>query len=196
MEGISVVGCGRWGTFLAWYAATHCGIPAVLYGRSSSPDFIELRDTGRNRYLSLPRGVSMTDDLDAALGNDTIVVSIGSQNLRGFCREVAGRSLPGRGGLAGKTFLLAMKGLETPSAKVLSQVFREELGETPRLAILAGPGHVQDYVREIPSCAVVDSDDAKVKEGLAGSLSSRLIRFYIGGDFVGNQVGAALKNVV
>ena len=58
MKDISVIGCGRWGTFLAWYAANRCKdkINNVLrYDLKTSPNFIELRDTRKNEYLSLEK---------------------------------------------------------------------------------------------------------------------------------------------
>ena len=190
MKNISVIGAGRWGTFLAWYVAAHCKMRVMLYGRAGSAAFTRLGTERRNEYLELPDDVEPVSDLSRALKNETIIVSVGVQDLRGLCREMAAL------GVAGKTFLLAMKGLEIGSAKTPSQIFREEAGQGARLAILAGPGHVQEYVRGVPSCAVIDSDDAEAKAELIAALASPLIRFYYGDDFIGNQVGAAMKNVI
>ena len=43
---------------------------------------------------------------------------------------------------------------------------------------------------------VIDSANEEVKRRLVQSFSSDLIRFYYGGDMIGNEVGAAAKNVV
>ena len=46
MKDISVIGCGRWGTFLAWYAANRCQDKiqnVLMYDLKTSPNFIELR---------------------------------------------------------------------------------------------------------------------------------------------------------
>jgi glycerol-3-phosphate dehydrogenase (NAD(P)+) len=162
----------------------------LLYGRKESAAFAELEKSRQNEYLELEDNMELTRDTGRALENETIIISVGVQDLRALCRELAAHDT------AGKTFLLAMKGLEVASAKTPSQVFRDELGGVAELAILAGPGHVQDYVRGVPSCAVVDSENPDVKARLAAELSSPLIRFYYGDDFIGNQVGAALKNVI
>lgn len=46
MKKISLIGCGRWGTFLGWYAGNYCGFDQVdMYDIPTSPNFIELRDT-------------------------------------------------------------------------------------------------------------------------------------------------------
>ena len=64
------------------------------------------------------------------------------------------------------------------------------------ICVWLGPGHVQEYVRGIPNCMVIDSEDYKIKEQLIKELSSDLIRFYYGEDLIGNEIGAATKNVI
>ena len=85
MKDISVIGCGRWGTFLGWYAANHCPEKiknVFLYDLKDSPNFIELRDTRKNEYLSLSDNMFLFDTLDKILVNDTIIISIGCQHFR------------------------------------------------------------------------------------------------------------------
>lgn len=190
MKKISLIGCGRWGTFLGWYAAKYCGFGVDMYDIPTSPNFIELRDTRKNSYLSLLDNMELFDNLPAVLKNDFIIISIGCQYFRGLCKEL------NQYDLRGKTFLLAMKGLEEPSAKYMHQIMKEEIKQDIYIAVLAGPGHVQDYTKGVPSCVVVDSDEDEVKDRVIKMLSSELIRFYYGADLIGNQIGAALKNVI
>lgn len=193
MKNISLIGCGRWGTFLGWYAANHCkeNISGCdMYDIPTSPNFIELRDTRKNPYLTLSDNMVLHDNLEAILRNDTIIVSIGCQYFRGLCKEL------NQFDLSGKTFLLAMKGLEEPSAMIMNDIMAEEIKQDIHIAVLAGPGHVQDYMKGVPSCAVIDSYDETTKDYLIKLLQSDLIRFYYGSDLIGNQIGAALKNVI
>ena len=190
MKKMSLIGCGRWGTFLGWYSANYCGFDVDMYDIPTSPNFIELRDTRKNAYLTLSDNMTLYDNLSDVLKNDIIIISIGCQYFRGLCKELNAYDL------SGKTFLLAMKGLEEPSAKIMFDVMREEIKQNIHIAVLAGPGHVQDYMKGVPSCAVIDSDEPEVKERLIKLLQSELIRFYYGADLIGNQIGAALKNVI
>ena len=191
MSEISVIGSGRWGTFLAWYAANCCGMERVkIYSRPTSPDFIELKETRKNAYLSLSDNMFLYEKVSEVLDNDFIIISIGSQHLRSLAKELNGYNV------TGKTFLLAMKGLEEPNATLLSTVMREEIKQPIHIATLGGPGHVQDYMKKVPSCAVIDSDEEEVKDRVIKMLQSDLIRFYYGADFIGNHIGAALKNVI
>lgn len=185
---VSVIGCGRWGSCLAWYL-DRIGETVLLYGRAGARDIASLKETRQNEYVTLPESVDLTEDLEKALASDTLVISIGSQNLRGFLAETAGYDL------SGKTVVLCMKGLEISTGMRLTEIVREALGETVKLAVWVGPGHIQDFVAGIPNCMVIDSDSDAVKNTLAARFSSELIRFYVGGDLVGNEIGAAAKNV-
>ena len=190
MKQISVIGCGRWGTFLGWYAANYCVDSVRMYDIPTSPNFLELQETRKNSYLSLSNNMELTPDIEKVLENDTIIISIGCQHLRSLAKQLNGYNLEG------KTFLLAMKGLEEPSGKILIDVFNEEIKQKIHTAVLGGPGHVQDYMKRVPSCAVIDSYDDETTKRLITLLQSNLIRFYFGTDVIGNQIGAALKNVI
>lgn len=98
--------------------------------------------------------------------------------------------------LTGKTFVLCMKGIEIGTGKRLSEVASEYIGENNHVAVWIGPGHVQEFYRGIPNCMVIDSEDEMVKRALVEAFSSELIRFYYGQDLIGNEIGAAAKNVI
>ena len=117
-----------------------------------------------------------------------ILVSVPSQEFRALARELRFAK--------DKLFVLCMKGLEIETGLRLSEVARQELDPSCRVAVWLGPGHVQEFVRGVPNCMVIDTERDVDKEFLVGAFSSELIRFYYGNDLVGNEVGAAAKNVV
>ena len=62
MKNISLIGCGRWGTFLGWYAANYNKADEVwMYDIPTSPNFIELKNTRKNPYLSLSDNMILFD---------------------------------------------------------------------------------------------------------------------------------------
>ena len=155
---ISVLGCGRWGSFHAWYA-DHIGHTVTLWGRKGSGHLAALMEQRKNEYLTLPESVKLTDDIrEAVSAADIVVISISSQQLRAFCRDLAALGLD----LSGKRFVLCMKGLEIGTGKRLTTVFYEELGSAMRVAVWVGPGHVQDFVRGIPNCMVIAAREMKL----------------------------------
>ena len=191
MTNSSLIGCGRWGTFLGWYSVNYAKFDNVdMYDIPTSPNFIELKETRKNSYLCMTNNMILHENIEDVLQNDFIIISIGCQHFRSLCKQLNGYNI------AGKTFLLAMKGLEESTAKTMYQIMREEVSQPVHIAVLAGPGHVQDYMKKVPSCAVIDSDEPETTRHVIDMMQSELIRFYFGADLIGNQIGAALKNVI
>ena len=186
---LTVIGCGRWGTFLAWYL-DRLGHTVTLYGRESSARMQRLMQERKNDLLTLPERMRLTTSLAEAAEAETIVISIGSQNLQGLMDQLASR------GVQGKTFVLCMKGLEAGTGRRLSEIVRSTLDASNRVAVWLGPGHVQEFTAGVPNCMVIDSSDPALKEELAEAFAGDLIRFYYGEDLLGNEIGAAAKNVI
>ena len=188
---VSVIGCGRWGGFLGWYCATYKKSDVLFLGVPGDPAYESLLKTGNNGYCQMPENVSYTTQMEDVLKNDFIIVSIGCQGFRGLCKQMSSYDL------SGKKILLAMKGLEAETSKRMTQIFAEEIPQTSaQVAVLGGPGHPQDYIKGIPSCVVVSSAIEEARLEVANYLNSELIRAYFGSDLIGNEVAAALKNVI
>lgn len=188
---ISVLGTGRWGSCIAWYL-DKIGNEVVSRGLEDAPDFQQLYKTHKNDYLTFPPSIEVTSDLEYAVNRaEVIIISISAQHLRDYMKEISKYNLDG------KIFVLCMKGVDVKSGKRLSEVMEEfvDINKTP-VAVWVGPGHPQDYVRGIPNCMVIDSKNEEVKKKLVNKFTSDLIRFYIGTDLIGNEIGAAAKNVI
>ena len=183
---ITVIGCGRWGTFLAWYAHT-LGHQVSLFGRDSSPHMLTLRQTRSNGLVTLPEDVQLISELVEA--PDVFLISVGSQGLRGLLQANAKA-------LRGVAIVLCMKGIEQGDGKRLTEVVSDVLGADQPVAVWLGPGHVQEFTRGIPNCMVIDSANKALQATLIDAFSGELIRFYLGEDLIGNEIGAAAKNVV
>jgi len=189
---ISVVGCGRWGSCIAWYCSAIKKHNVLVYGLKGAADYKQLVETGRNEYITMPSEVILTDELDRAMSySDTVIVSIGAQHFRGFLREIKNSPY-----LKGKQFVLCMKGLESDTGKRLTEIFEEEIGHDNKVAVWVGPGHVQDFYAGMPSCMLISSKDIEYTKFLVSELNSSLIRFYYGEDLLGAEIGAASKNVM
>lgn len=185
---VSVIGCGRWGSFIAWYLH-RIDHKVMLYGRAGSARLRQFQETGTNGMVTFDSSVTFTDSLEQAVSHgEVLVISIAAQNLRALMAQLA--SYP----LEGKTIVLCMKGIEATTGKRLTQVVEEFTNVDT--AIWVGPGHVQDFTKGIPNCMVIDSRSQEVKERIVTAFSSPLIRFYYGTDLIGNEVGAAAKNVI
>ena len=185
----TVIGCGRWGTFISWYL-NHIGHDVTLYGRSNSANMKTLINERMNEYLTLAENEKLTTDISEAVQSDVIFISINSQGLRTLCKELNEYDL------TGKYIVLCMKGIEISTGKRLSQVVKESVKSNVHICVWLGPGHVQEYIKGRPNCMVIDSEEKEAKEYLIKELSGELIRFYCGTDMIGNEIGGATKNVI
>ena len=173
---ITVIGCGRWGSLIAWYldGLEH---DVTLYGRSGSKRMERFLSERKNEYLILPKTVGLSSDISSVKDAEVIIISVDSQGLSHLMDELAPLQL------TDKIVVLCMKGIEISTGKRLSEVASNALDPSNRVAVWLGPGHVEEFYRGVPNCMVIDSEDEKTKKLLIE-------------DFVGNELGAAAKNVV
>lgn len=186
---VTVIGCGRWGSFIAWYLDS-IGHDVMLYGRESSKNMVQFFEYRSNGLIKLPESITLVTDLNIATESEVIVISINSQGLRDLMHELSSLTL------TNKIFVLCMKGIEISTGKRLTEVVADYLNDTNSVAVWLGPGHVQEFYKGIPNCMVIDTNNIDTKELLVSSFSSELIRFYYGNDLIGNEIGAAAKNVI
>ena len=187
---ISVLGCGRWGSFVTWYLSNQ-GHDVVEWGREDGKSYNILKTTGKNDYVTLNSKVKLTSNLkEAVLHAELIVVSVLSQSLREVLNSAK------EYGAINKNLLLCMKGLEESSGKRLTEVCIDCGYDKDKVAVWLGPGHIEEFTSGKPNCMVIDSYNKNLTKFLADSLRSDLIRFYYGDDIIGNEIGGASKNVI
>ncbi|MBR2616031.1 MAG: NAD(P)H-dependent glycerol-3-phosphate dehydrogenase [Clostridia bacterium] len=188
---ITVIGCGRWGSFIGWYL-DQIGHKVSFYGPADTPHMQRYLETRTNGMITLRDSIGLLTDLPEALKAETVVISVPSQSFRGLLHEILDTGVD----ISKKSFILCMKGIEIESGKRLSEVFEEVIGPEVGLAVWLGPGHPQEFVKGIPNCMVIDSKSEALKEKLVNEFKGPLIRFYYGSDLIGNEIGGASKNVI
>ena len=187
---ISVLGCGRWGSFIAWYLCNK-GYDVYSWGPEGDYSYEVLKTTGKNEYVTLDKRIHLTCDLEEAVKHaEVIIISISSQGLRGFVKRILAYDV------SEKDFVLCMKGIEVSTGSRLSEVLTESGISPEHIAVWVGPGHIQAFTQGIPNCMVIDSASDALKRRLADNFKSDLIRFYYGSDLIGTEIGAAAKNVM
>ena len=167
---ISVLGCGRWGSFIAWYL-DKTGHHVCSWGLESEKVFQDLQKERKNQYVTFSDNVVITSDLTQAVSHaEVMIISISSQALDSF---VSSRLV--KENLDGKAIVLCMKGIEESTGRRLTQIIGSHIDtqKTP-VAVWVGPGHPQDFVKGIPNCMVIDSDNELLKQRLVKSFSSSL----------------------
>lgn len=186
---VTVIGCGRWGSLITWYL-DYIKMDVTLYGRVESKNMQRFLAERKNDYLTLPESVKLSTDLSCVKDAEVIVISINSQGLQALLEELKPYDLQN------KIFVLCMKGIEIATGRRLTQVVNDSVDFSNEVAVWIGPGHVQELYNGVPNCMVIDSNNENVKKKLVDTFNSDLIRIYYGQDLIGNEVGAAAKNVI
>jgi glycerol-3-phosphate dehydrogenase (NAD(P)+) len=91
----------------------------------------------------------------------------------------------------------ASKGVETGSAKLMSEVLAEAMpAATDRLAFLSGPSFAKEIAAGQPTAVVIASAAPGLAERIQQLVSTPSLRAYTTDDVVGVELGGALKNVI
>ena len=187
----TILGCGRWGSFIAWYLNS-IGKKVTVWGLDSDPYVTNFFATRVNNYVKLDEDIELTCDLPYAVSkSDTIIISISSQSLRELMGKVSKIE-----GAKDKRFVLCMKGIEESTGKRLSQVLMDCGIKQENILVWVGPGHIQDFTRGVPGVMLIDSYYEPYEQELIKDIKSELIKFYAGNDIIGSEIGAAAKNVI
>ncbi len=188
---ISVLGPGRWGSFIAWYL-NKIENSVTLWGRKDSEHIQNLIKTHKNEYVTFSNSIKFSTDLtEAVTDSDYIIISISSQGLRSLTEEIKQIK-----NYKSKNYILCMKGIEKNSGARLSTILLDNGIPQDNIAVWVGPGHIQSFVSGVPSIMIIDSYNSNLSKFLALNFKSDLIRFYQGHDMIGSEIGAASKNVM
>jgi glycerol-3-phosphate dehydrogenase (NAD(P)+) len=190
MERITILGCGRWASFHAWYQATKLKNTVLMWGRPDA-SFAALSKTHKNAYVELPESVAFTNDLNSALNfAEIIIISITAQGMRDLTSNIS-KCDP-----QNKIFVLCMKGIDCETGERLTEILRNGVGPSNKICVWVGPGHTQELTKGQPNIMVMAGDNEKTVAKIIKKFANPLIRFYQSDDLIGTEVGAALKNVI
>jgi len=150
---------------------------------------------GENRTflpgVPLPSGIDASGDLaDVVAGAEIVLAVVPSQFARGVYRELANALA------ADIPLVAAAKGIEEDSLMLPTEVIRDELGGSRRVAVISGPSFAADVAQGKPTALVAAAADSSLAGVLQTRLASMELRVYTNADPVGVQLGGALKNVV
>ncbi len=121
---VSVFGCGRWGSFIAWYL-NKIGKNVTLWGRPESLRLKKLAKERKNDWLEIDEKINITDNLKyAAEKSDILLISISAQSLSSFMQNLKSTGI----NLKNKIFVLCMKGIEESTGRRLSEIVKDCLG--------------------------------------------------------------------
>lgn len=191
---IAVLGAGSYGTALAICLARN-GNTISLWGRNSDDMAQMAAQRVNQKYLpdiALPDSLQLTADLAAAVSSSRdILLVVPSHAFADTLRQIKPLLQ------ADARLAWATKGLEPETGRLLQDVAREILGEQVSLAVLSGPTFAKEMAMGLPTAISLSSTDADFIRQLSDLLHcAKSFRVYTNPDFIGVQLGGAVKNVI
>lgn len=191
---ISVLGAGSYGTALAISLARN-GHPTLLWGHEAAHVAELEQDRCNTAFLPdvpFPDALQLTSDLQAAVQAAPVLLLVVPSHVFG---DVLTRLKPFL--RPDSRIAWATKGLEPDSGRLLQEVAREILGETIPLAVISGPTFARELAAGMPTAISVAATHDDFAEDLSHLLHcDRSFRVYTNPDFIGLQLGGAVKNVI
>lgn len=191
---ISVIGAGSYGTALAITLARN-GHPVLLWGHNPQSVAQLQADRCNTAFLpDVPFPDNLVPEVDLAR-----VVSASRDLLVVVPSHVFGDVLMQLKPLlrADSRIVWATKGLEKETGRLLQDVAREILGDSIPLAVISGPTFAKELAAGLPTAIALAATDAQFADDLQQKLHcGKSFRVYNNPDFIGVQLGGAVKNVI
>lgn len=164
MKKVGVIGAGKWGSAIAGAFSENHNTVITSRTKREMKNFVSLEEVLEREY---------------------IVVSIASQSIREFLKQVD---------LKDKKILVASKGIDRRDHLFLNEIYEQKL-PAENICYLGGPSFAKEVADKKPTALVIAAYDQGLAE-VFGSFFPRYIKTYVDDDVIGVEVAGAYKNVV
>jgi glycerol-3-phosphate dehydrogenase (NAD(P)+) len=189
-QSVLVLGAGSWGTALALAIARN---KHAVYLWDIDSELIQNLKTEKcnKRYLpsvSFPDNIFPIDSIDQVPADIKMVVNaVPCHGLRSSLQLLKSFS--------DISVCLACKGFEPGTQKLNHQVVEEEL-ENCSVAILSGPSFAKEVATGLPTAVTIAAANIETAQAFSDLFHSDVFRTYTHNDYIGVQIGGAVKNVM
>jgi glycerol-3-phosphate dehydrogenase (NAD(P)+) len=197
---IGILGAGSWGIALAVMLEKK-GYTVFLWEFSES-DATILRNQREHKLklpgIIIPENVVITSSVSEAVTDAEFVICVIPVQVTRKALQALAKSVDRKTCDAVKGWVIASKGVECGTLKLLSEVLRDEvpgLGDD-RIVVLSGPSHAEEVSRNIPTTVVAASANNDLAIEVQNVFSTGFFRIYTNNDVTGVQLCASIKNVI
>lgn len=185
MKNITIIGSGSFGCALAYSLSKNDENNIKIWSfKSEEADLINKEH--KSVYLKdlvLDEKIKCYTNYEEALnGSDYIILVSPSKVIRQTCKDI-------KEYITNQEIIIASKGLENNTNKILSDIVKEELPNN--ISVISGPSHAEQIIKNIPT--IVEYSGNK---NIKNILETDTFKLRYTDDMIGMQVGAALKNVI
>lgn len=189
---ILILGDGGWGTAIAILLNKY-GHNITIWGKF--PEYTQEMKSKRENIkflpgIKLPNAIHLINGINKFDKVDLIVIAIPTQ----FMRETLGEL---KDAIDTKTpFLSVAKGIEIKELKRPSEIICDIFGGKIKIGVLSGPSHAEEVTRGLPTNVVLASRDKNYAKWLQNIFNGPTFRVYTSTDYIGIELGGALKNII
>lgn len=189
-----IIGAGSYGTALAITLARN-GHEVLLWGHN--PAHMKILEAARCNQAFLPDvpfppTLRLEASLPTALAaSRDVLVVVPSHVFGTVLAQLKPHLRPDA------RIVWATKGLEAETGRLLQDVARDVLGDQIPLAVVSGPTFARSLAAGLPTAIALAATDATFSADLQRLLHcGKSFRVYSNPDFIGVQLGGAVKNVI
>ncbi|MEZ8035401.1 NAD(P)H-dependent glycerol-3-phosphate dehydrogenase [Vibrio crassostreae] len=191
---MTVIGAGSYGTSLAISLARN-GANVVLWGHDPVHMSRLESERANNEFLpniDFPESLIIESDLEKAVTASRDLLVVVPSHVFGIVLNSLKPHLT-----TNSRICWATKGLEPETGRLLKDVAHDVLGDGYSLAVLSGPTFAKELAMGMPTAISVASPDEVFLEELQEKIHcGKTFRVYANSDFIGMQLGGAVKNVI
>lgn len=187
---ISIIGSGSWATAIANLLSDNYDI--LMYARDNNVvNAINTRHINSKYFPEkiLKENVRATSDIKNTLENKYIINAIPTQSIRNVYENL------GPFFDESKVIINLSKGLELKTHFRISEILEDVLGDI-NYAIVSGPSHAEEVIKEMPTTLVCASNDINLAKDIQDIFNIDYFRVYTSTDVIGVEIGGSIKNIL
>jgi len=191
---IAVLGAGSWGTALALALTRNQHNVTLWAHRHTHVDCMQ-NDGCNKAYLEgfkFPKNLKLASDLaPVTVAHSVFLIVTPSHAFRSIIKKLSAHGID-----KGATIIWATKGFDKEGPVLLNQVVDQELGKATKQAVVSGPSFSKEVAGDLPTAIAAAANSDETAKYVAELFHQERMRVYINHDFIGVQVGGAMKNVM
>ncbi|MAJ90823.1 MAG: glycerol-3-phosphate dehydrogenase [Legionellales bacterium] len=190
IQSVLIQGAGSWGTALAMVLARN---DHHIYLWDTNLNTIQEINSNRSneKYLpgyKIPKNITALESIEEAPNViDKVICAVPSHAVRSSLNLLKSFSIG--------SICIATKGFE-PNTQNLNHVIAKEVLINCPIAILTGPSFAMEVAAELPTAVTISSEDIEIANSFSDLFHTKTFRIYIHTDYIGAQIGGAVKNVM
>ena len=190
MKNIAIIGSGSWGVALGIYLAKLGNNIKIWSFADEERDLIN--NEKRCKFLPnaiIPDRIYCSTNMEEVIENTDFVLHVTPSK---FTSNIVRQYKPF---IKNQPVIICSKGFEADSLKTLDDVLKEELPNNI-IGVLSGPSHAEEVSIGVPTALVIGADNEEVRNMIADTFKSDIMRMYTSKDMKGVELGGALKNII